>query len=448
MNEAVLSRLSTFADALGRTALDPELVAATDKTLLDSFAVALAGARTPEAQRLTAVWPLPAGNSTVWGTNHTTDPATATLLNGIALCSLELDEGNKFARGHPGAHVLPAAVSEAERLGRSGEDLRAAFLAGYEVAARIARAFRPRAGLHPHGTWGAIGAAVAVAKLNGADAGTIAGAMDAAAGLSLAPPFSAATKGTFVRNAWVGHAGVQGITAARLALAGLAPAHETGMAVFDDLLGALDPDEIVAELGKRWEISGAYFKRHSACNYTHPPADAALEIRVRPGFEPGEVATIDVETHALATPLDDARPTSRLAAMFSIPHVVAVALARGECAPAAFAPEALDHPDVARLRGLVTVALDADIDARRPAQRGARVTVRLRDGSVLTAEVPNAVGDSDYYPFDRARIEEKAAALIGSERAAAVAGLVDSLPHTPDVRSITTAIREEKSRTP
>jgi len=448
MNDAVLTTLSTFAEALGRDPLDPELIAATDKTLLDSFAVALAGAQTPEAERLAATWPLPAGESTVWGTNRTTDPATATLLNGISLCSLELDEGNKFARGHPGAHVLPAAVAEAERLSRSGEELRAAFLAGYEISARIARAFQPRPGLHPHGTWGAIGAAVAVAKLNGADARTIAGAMDAAAGLSLAPPFSAATTGTFVRNTWVGEAGAHGITAARLALAGLGPTHETGMAVFDGLLGALDLNEIVAGIGERWEISGGYFKRHSACNYTHPPADAALEIRTRPEFRTEQVAAIPVETHALAVPLDEAHPASRLAAMFSIPHVVAVALARGECAPEDFAPEALDRPDIARLRSLVAVSLDADIDSRRPAQRGARVTVRLRDGSVLTNEVPNAIGDADFHPFDRARIEEKAAALLGHDRAASVAGLVDALPRTPDIRTITTAIREEKSHTP
>ena len=448
MNEAVLGTLSAFADSVGRENLGRELTEATDKTLIDSFAVALAGSRTPEVRRLVETWPMPAGDSTVWGTDLTTDSATATLINGISLCSLELDEGNKFARGHPGAHVLPAAVAEAERLGRSAEDLRAAFLAGYEVSARIARGFQPRPGLHPHGTWGAIGAAVAVAKLNGADAETIAGAMDAAAGLSLAPPFSSATKGTFVRNAWVGQAGAHGIAAARLALAGLAPQHETGMAVFDDLLGTLDPDGIIAGLGERWEISGGYFKQHSACNYTHPPADAALEIRARSDVRPEAVASIRVETHALAVPLGEKDPTSRLAAMFSIPHVIAVALTDGACAPASFAPDALGRPDVARLRGLVDVALDDEIDARRPAERGARVTVTMIDGSAIAAEVRNAIGDADFHPFDRARIEEKAAALIGSERATAIADLVDAFGRTPDIRSITTAIRGEKSHTP
>lgn len=105
MNDAVLDALSTFADSIGRTDLDPALLAATDKTLIDSFSVALAGAQTSEVRRLVETWPMPVGESTVWGTDLTTDPATATLINGISLCSLELDEGNKFARGHPGAHV-------------------------------------------------------------------------------------------------------------------------------------------------------------------------------------------------------------------------------------------------------------------------------------------------------------------------------------------------------
>ena len=29
------------------------------------------------------------------------------------------------------------------------------------------------------------------------------------------------------------------------------------------------PDEMVLELGERWEIARNYFKRHAACRYTH-----------------------------------------------------------------------------------------------------------------------------------------------------------------------------------
>jgi 2-methylcitrate dehydratase PrpD len=58
------------------------------------------------------------------------EPWWTIVANGTAGTMLELDEGNRFARGHPGVHVLPAALAEAERLGGSGEATLAAFILG------------------------------------------------------------------------------------------------------------------------------------------------------------------------------------------------------------------------------------------------------------------------------------------------------------------------------
>ena len=56
-----------------------------------------------------------------------------------------LDYDDTGATGHPGATVIPAALALAEARGRSGAELLAAVLAGYEVAIRI-RAGSSRAG--------------------------------------------------------------------------------------------------------------------------------------------------------------------------------------------------------------------------------------------------------------------------------------------------------------
>src|SRR5205085_2416685 len=76
-------------------------------------------------------------------------------------------EGNLHAVGHPGIQVIPLAWALAEHEGRPGRDLLAAFIAGYEVSARIKRASATRLAVHPHGTFGTIGAAVALARLFG-----------------------------------------------------------------------------------------------------------------------------------------------------------------------------------------------------------------------------------------------------------------------------------------
>lgn len=427
MRSLSMRSLAAFAHDVRAHSAPPAVQNALSQTLTDSLGVAIAGQRTPEHRRLVQVWPTSPGAASIWGRPAAVDVPSATMLNAIALCMLELDEGNKFARGHPGAHVLPVAMAAAEQLRASGTALLDAILAGYEVAARVARAFTPHAGLHPHGNWGAIGAAVALGRLHAFTPDRLAEAMDAAAGLALASPFSSALKGSFVRNTWVGAAGINGLTAVQLVRAELGSVDETAEGTYGSLLGALDEDELVRDLGTRWEISGGYYKRHSSCNYTHPPADAALAVRSDPRFAPDAITAVTVQTHALALPLSETRPATRLAAMFSIPHVVAVALTYGRCAPESFADDALHDPAIAGLRERVSVELDADIDADRPAQRGARVLVTLANGEQLSETVPNAIGDADHHPFTALDIDHKLSELIGDEALALVHSTVDAL---------------------
>ena len=65
-----------------------------------------------------------------------------------------MNEGNLHANGHPGIQVIPLAWAVAEQDARSGRDLLAAFVVGYEVSARIKRASATRLAVHPHGTFG------------------------------------------------------------------------------------------------------------------------------------------------------------------------------------------------------------------------------------------------------------------------------------------------------
>ncbi len=381
-------------------------------TLEDTVAVTIAGARTRELEALRAATDAPDGPARVIGAGRGAPVDQAAWLNGTAACCLELDEGNKFARGHPAAHAFPAALALAEARGASGAELCAALLAGHEVAARMGRATRLPPDVHPHGNWGTAGAAAAAARLMGLDAARTAGAIDAAGALALAAPFEAALRGAFVRNTWLGAANVNGLAAARLAAAGLArvdglPAAGLG------LLGAFDPEQLDDGLGERFDVMHGYFKRHASCSFTHPPADAALKLRERePGLDWAEAREVRVETHAIAAALDGHEPTTRLAAMFSIPYVTAVALLEGDCSPARFGD---DERDAARLRALmrrVEVARSERMDARLPDERAARVTVALRDGGELSAEVANPVGDADHLPFGPAEIAAKAEALL------------------------------------
>lgn len=389
--------------------------------LLDHLGVTVAGATTPEGRRLVAAASPPPGPAPVVGAGRTTTVDLAAWLNGTAVCSLELDEGNKYARGHPAAHAFPAALALAAAGDADGTDLVAALVAGYEVAARFGAATRLRPGIHPHGNWGVTGAAAAVCRLLGLDGPTTAAALDAACGLVLATPFAAATTGNPVRNAWTGAANVSGLAAARLAAAGLATVGTTAADTLGGILGELDVAALTEGLGegpdRRWLIAGGYFKRHASCSFTHPPADAVLELRrSEPDLAPADVVEVVVETHGPAAALDGVELDTRLGAMFSTPYVVAVALSHGDVTPSRFDDRHRSDPALRRLAAAVRVRRAEDLHARLPAERPARVTLRVagHDGRVreLTHEVPNPVGDADHHPFGLPEVRVKLSRLL------------------------------------
>ncbi len=97
----------------------------------------------------------------------------AAFLNGSSGTFLEMDEGNQFARGHPGMHVLPALLAHAEHSLIDVEAFLTAFVIAYEVAARLGIACNLRHSMHPHGTWGVVGAITGLMKLMQYDTDTI-----------------------------------------------------------------------------------------------------------------------------------------------------------------------------------------------------------------------------------------------------------------------------------
>ena len=368
--------------------------------LLDSLGVTLVGSGLPEQTALVEAWRPGAGPAPLVGSGRTTNVESAAWLNATAMVRLELDEGNKFAAGHPAAHGLWAVLSLAADLDSTGADTAAALLVAYEIAARFGRVTTLRRGAHPHGSWGVAGAAAGCGRLLGLDEAPLAAAIDTGAGMPLAGHFRSALDGNEVRNAWMGASNVSGLAAARLAAAGGAQCTGTAAHSLGDLLGTLEPTALSEELGTRWDVTSGYFKRHAACSYTHPVADVIADLGHR--FRPDDVESVAVEIHALGAGLASTDWTSRLSALFSIPFVAAAAVVHGQVGPAESSPAGLEDNAVRDLAQRVSVREAADLTARLPAERAVRVTVRMRDGAELVGDAPNPIGDADHHPLQEA----------------------------------------------
>src|SRR5688500_5976919 len=253
-----LNRLAEFASTATLATLSPEARDRARWILADCIPVIAAGMQQPEMKRYVErqIAGAAAGNAWVIGTTRRAPAFDAALLNGTAGTWLELDEGNLFAKGHPGIQVVPAAVAAAQEIGASGADLVLAVTLGYEVSARISRAANMRMAVHPHGTYGVIGAAIAVGKLKKLDAAQMEELLNVAATMGMASSRNTLLKGSTVRNIFTGHSGYMGQTAVRLVECGFTGEPDGvgfvyGGGVYSD---KFDPEAMVRDLGQEWMI--------------------------------------------------------------------------------------------------------------------------------------------------------------------------------------------------
>ncbi|MGZ5259182.1 MAG: MmgE/PrpD family protein, partial [Burkholderiales bacterium] len=197
--------LKTFAEFASSAQLNTLSEAARDRArsiIADCVPVIAAGMQEREMKALIAkhLAQCGAGNAWVLGSGKRAAVLDAALLNGTAGTWLELDEGNLFAKGHPGIQVVPAAIALAQELEVSGADLLLAVALGYELSSRISRAANVKLSVHPHGTYGVIGAAIAAGKLKRFTASQMLELINVASTMGMATSRQTLLDGATVRN--------------------------------------------------------------------------------------------------------------------------------------------------------------------------------------------------------------------------------------------------------
>ena len=424
--EPVLAGLARFVAGVPEEAIPDWVRDRAALVLADTVGAILGGSHEPEIPRLHADATRAVGPATVLGAGFArVEPWWAIVANGLAGTMLELDEGSRFARGHPGIHVLPAALAEAERVGGSGAAVLSALVVGYDVAARLGGAAPVRSGMHMHGVHGAVGAAAAVARLRQMDESVAARTLGVAAGLTLGTSWRTALGGATVRNAYAGVSGANGWLAADLAVAGITPLPDMLTEIFGRISGSgLDAAMALDGLGERFEISRNYFKRYACCRYNHPAVEAIEEILAATPIAPDRIASIRVATSALGATMSDRDPVGTLGAKFSIPYALAARLVLGnwgDCGVGAFREPALSDVRVRALARRVEVVEDPALTALTPEARPARVEVRLADGQFLARQVDQPSGEFDR-PYPETALRDKFVALAIHDLGEAGAG--------------------------
>jgi 2-methylcitrate dehydratase PrpD len=360
--------------------------------LADTLAAILIGHAEPEVAAITARHAT--GGVPLLGSRAAAPPPMAAFLTGLAGTAVELDEGNYAAGGHPAIHAIAPTLAEVAARPTSGRALLEAVIAGYEAGSRVGHATRLRPAAHPHGTWGTIGAAAAVARLRGHDAARTEAALEIAASLGLATSATASLRGGSVRNVYAGAAAQNGMLAVDLAEAGITGEPGGIAAVFGAVIGeGFDTAAYAASAGRAF-IAEPFLKIASCCRETQGALEAIEALLpLDPLVDPLAIQAIEVETFASAALLAERAPVAPIAGRFSIPFTIATRIVQGHAWIEAFSPAAIADPRARALAARVTVREDAALTARLPAERVCRLRLTLADGTVRQVEVINTPGD-------------------------------------------------------
>ena len=334
-------------------------------------------------------------SSTVLGRKERLDALNAAHVNGISSHVLDYDDTHLKTVIHPAGPVCSAILSLSELRNCSGLELLTAQVIGTEIECRLGNCVYPDhydSGWHITGTAGVFGSAAACGRLLGLSRRKLQWA------LGLAATQSSGIRemfGTMTKSFHPGAAARNGMMSALLAESGFDSSLrgiEAARGWANVISTKQDYDEVLNDLGSRWESSLNSYKPFACGIVIHPVIDGCLQIREELG--PGKIhhiSQVELRTAPLVLELTGKRaPTTGLESKFSVFHAVACALLRGDGSPAAFSDEAACNPDIVDLRNRVRVVTDHCIH-----EASASVTIKFHDGSTLEKWVNRAIGSTE-----------------------------------------------------
>lgn len=425
--------------------------------LLDSIGCAIAGREEAVCRSIVAVCEdVGGGPCTIIGGSRMVDIAHAVLANGALVRVLDLSdyvigEGKHGPEigGHPSDNIAVAlAAGEARR--RSGRDILAAIVIGYEVYGRL-KGLMDRSGPWDGVSLSAFVAPVIVGRLMGLDADRLAHAL-ALSGIRAAAPalvrrggISAAKS---IANALVAQAAVEATLLAERGVTGPLAVleHERGLrSVFPngDIMETLS-----APFPERSYIMRSNVKVYPCLATGQAAVAAALGLHKTLGGDVDNLREIDIvmaDYPFVRDQQDDPgriQPLSREAADHSFQYLVAVALMDGAFGAVQFDGERWSDPRTVALMAKIRTSVDPTLNVRAPNTYPCVVRVREEKGREHVSEVLSPPGTSrggivekdvvDKFhsvaaALDRTKREDIVSAALGLDRAANTDSLVSAL---------------------
>jgi len=289
-------RVLDFIAALSWEHLPAAVQNQSHRCLLDLMGALVAGRRTPVGDIMAAVAcdQYPGTQATILVSGEKVSALGACLANGFAQNALDIDDGYRRIKGHPGAAFLPALLAALEvRGGCSGAEFLTGVVIGYEIGIRaglMRHALYPT--YHSSGSWGAVGAAACAGRLLGLDRARLREALGTAEYHAPIAPMGKGIDVPCMGKDSLGWGNMTGLASVFMAARGF-----TGV---EPLFSQTPRPEWVTGLGRQYEILTLYFKPYAACRWAQPAVAGCLQLVREHRLVPADIARVRVRTFAAA----------------------------------------------------------------------------------------------------------------------------------------------------
>jgi len=333
------------------------------------------------------------------------DPLHASLMNGISSHVEDYDDTTPKNYSHTSSPVSSALFAYASANHVRGREFLEAFVLGFEAASRVGNVVYPAhydVGWHMTGTIGVFGAAAAVGKLMGLSAQEMVWA------LGLAATQSAGLRemfGSMGKAFHPGRSAQNGYSAALLARAGFTSGERgiEGPRGFAHVLAASrDLSKITTRLGVDFDLRENTYKPFPCGIVNHPTIDGAIQIHHEHHPDPSSIVAVRLRVAPLVLDLCNQQNITRgLQGKFSVYHGAAVGLVRGKGGLREYTDDAVNDPQIKRVRESATAVGDPAITEDQ-----AHIDVELNDGRRLTKFVEQSLGNI-HRPLTDTQLEDK-----------------------------------------
>jgi 2-methylcitrate dehydratase PrpD len=402
--------------------LPSEAVLAAKKCILDTLASLIAGTDAsgcPEVVGQALEW---GGKpeSTILNYGKKVPVFLAALANGTMARAVDFDDVFEPGTIHASASIVPTALAISERQGHiDGKTFLTAVTLGIDLICRLGKTHRIPpgvSGMNVTFQYAAFACAGVAARLMALDEEEMINAMGLAYSQT-AGNSQNLLEGTLAIRFCQGLAAQAGVYSAVFANRGITAAKEVLQGKFGYFpvyqRGEYAPEELLADLGRRFEVTHITTKIYPCCMHTHAAIDALRNIlRIHP-LEADDIEKITVKVNQqgynfVCIPESKAyHPQTVPEAQFSLPNTIITTLLKGKVSLMDFSEKSIRNPEVQRLTSKVKCTVDEELERTFPGRVSpAIVEIRSREGKVYVEKVVDRRG-SPKNPMPLEEVEDK-----------------------------------------